>query len=765
MDPIFLPGELLFRAQFSAPTSHQGDGLGICQGEHQFGLQSWMRHRRKCKGRRSHVKRGFRPPRTICRNPPFRIRFQSVCAAPGEMRCGAKQPTSEASSLTRLELKQEIQDQLADFRRKLLEDFSAQLQNALTSTQLPSPLPRPSPSRLQVPQATVVRPPAVRHYASDGEEELTEVTKKGFRKNIETEFQNAMDGIIKSQSRSRSRTSRTSEEDSKRPSGLHGFTSMRRDPSTYLQIDEERPFVASLSEQPRQLCCARVGEEEVWFKGDSCSSKLRNLVESDGFGYFITSLVLVNAVVIGIETDFAARNGGTGRLPFSHFISTTFCYIFTAEVIMRLYVHGLAEFFCGNDWRWNIFDFLVVGLQWFEQAVDLLFMAFGGHRNGTVMNFGFLRILRTLRVNGARPTGRSHEAAKPRSRSAPATPRSRGSREAAKPQRPGEAAKPRSREAAAPRGSREAAEAAKPRSRSAPGKPRSRGSRGAAKPQRPGEAAKPRKPRSREAAARRGSREAAEAAKPRSRDAQGKPRSRGSREAARPQAAKRQEPIPPTLLVASLSRTAWSLRNVFAAMEDFGRCGFGAVVVETFSEALFLPLLTWRKIRRLLELSQQIRTALQAMAVVHVMQLCMAKQRLFQRVHDELGCRMQRGPRALSVLERHHCWVSPAICVHRGRNAAKQPRLCWHAGVWRVADRAAALKPMDFDDDIPPKDCEAHYAFVGAFVGTGNMEGTLVLQAWREKWWEDGAWFARQFKLPVGGFLRAFEDEEFGTHG
>ena len=51
--------------------------------------------------------------------------------------------------------------------------------------------------------------------------------------------------------------------------------------------------------------------------------------------------------------------------------------------------------------------------------------------------------------------------------------------------------------------------------------------------------------------------------------------------------------IPLTLLVASLFRTAWSLRNIFAAMEDRGRCGFGAAVVETFSEAVFSPLLTW----------------------------------------------------------------------------------------------------------------------------------------------------------------------------
>eukprot|EP00435_Cladocopium_sp_Y103_P013431 s155_g3.t1 len=150
------------------------------------------------------------------------------------------------------------------------------------------------------------------------------------------------------------------------------------------------------------------------------------------------------------------------------------------------------------------------------------------------------------------------------------------------------------------------------------------------------------------------------------------------------------------------------------------------------------------------------------MSVVHVMQLCMAKKRLFARVHVELGCRAQRGPRALSVLDRHHCYVSPSIWVYPGSSATQQPRLCWHAGVWRVADRAAALQPREFDDDIPPKDCEAHYAFVCA--GTGNREGRVVMHAWREKWWEDGAWFARTFELPVGGVFRASE-EEFGTAG
>ena len=205
-------------------------------------------------------------------------------------------------------------------------------------------------------------------------------------------------------------------------------------------------------------------------------------------------------------------------------------------------------------------------------------------------------------------------------------------------------------------------------------------------------------------------------------------------------------------------------------MEDGGRCGFGAAVVETFSEALFSPLLTWRDVRRLLELSQQIRTKLQAMPLVRVMQLCMAKQRLFQQVHDELGCRMQRGDiyvqdgslATLSVLERYHSWVSPAIWVYPGTNAAEQPRLCWHAGVWRVAARAEALRPCSQPDEHHQRRAEwaTEYAFLK--VGQGNMEGTLYLQAWLEKWWADGAWFHRLFELPAEGFLRASEGEEFG---
>ncbi|CAJ1400023.1 unnamed protein product [Effrenium voratum] len=64
---------------------------------------------------------------------------------------------------------------------------------------------------------------------------------------------------------------------------------------------------------------------QVLLRGDTCFQKVRNLIESDLFGYIITSLVMVNAVIIGVETDFAARNGGAGKLPYSHAIGQIFC--------------------------------------------------------------------------------------------------------------------------------------------------------------------------------------------------------------------------------------------------------------------------------------------------------------------------------------------------------------------------------------------------------------------------------------------------------
>jgi len=290
--------------------------------------------------------------------------------------------------ITRLDLKEEIEAQLGELRKQLLEDMGS-LHTELRALR---EAPAQKPSKLKVPVSTtartsLTRPPNV-GSPNPEDEELAAIAKTGFRKNIEAEAAAAMDTIIKTQSRSRSRISSVSIED--RLSRQGDYRRPEEDPIR----EEEVPFVASLSENPRSMCCARAGEEEVLLRGDTCFQKVRNLIESDLFGYIITSLVMVNAVIIGVETDFAARNGGAGKLPYSHVIGQIFCYIFTCEVLVRVAVAGCGDFFLGTEWRWNIFDFLVVSLQWVEQAVNIVTEGSGSH----VMNFGFLRILRTLRV-------------------------------------------------------------------------------------------------------------------------------------------------------------------------------------------------------------------------------------------------------------------------------------------------------------------------------------------------------------------------------
>lgn len=121
-------------------------------------------------------------------------------------------------------------------------------------------------------------------------------------------------------------------------------------------------------------------------------SKMKKVVDSSSWSYVVTTAVVLNAILIGVETDFEAQTGGKGQMPGSDVCGHVFCTIFTAEVATRVFALGLNQFFLGSDWRWNIFDFLVVGMQWVEIASKILV----GGANG--VNLGFLRMLRLLRI-------------------------------------------------------------------------------------------------------------------------------------------------------------------------------------------------------------------------------------------------------------------------------------------------------------------------------------------------------------------------------
>eukprot|EP00930_Biecheleria_cincta_P031909 TRINITY_DN22126_c0_g1_i1.p1 TRINITY_DN22126_c0_g1~~TRINITY_DN22126_c0_g1_i1.p1 ORF type:complete len:584 (-),score=82.26 TRINITY_DN22126_c0_g1_i1:132-1847(-) len=116
------------------------------------------------------------------------------------------------------------------------------------------------------------------------------------------------------------------------------------------------------------------------------------IVRSDAFSSIISTCVVLNAVFMGVEIDHAARHGGGGKMPISQQVNTAFCYVFLTEVSLRLCVYGYHEFFRGQDWTWNMFDFVLVTFQVMDQTTALL------SDGKEIVSSGLLRTLRILRM-------------------------------------------------------------------------------------------------------------------------------------------------------------------------------------------------------------------------------------------------------------------------------------------------------------------------------------------------------------------------------
>ncbi len=106
--------------------------------------------------------------------------------------------------------------------------------------------------------------------------------------------------------------------------------------------------------------------------------RVSELVENPRFTQFITGLILVNAVTLGLETDAnIMKNFGYWLL----LIDKIILVIFTAELVFKFYAYRFSFFKSG----WNIFDFLIVSIAWVPTT-------------GALSVLRALRILRVLRL-------------------------------------------------------------------------------------------------------------------------------------------------------------------------------------------------------------------------------------------------------------------------------------------------------------------------------------------------------------------------------
>lgn len=114
---------------------------------------------------------------------------------------------------------------------------------------------------------------------------------------------------------------------------------------------------------------------------------LRGFVESRMFNAFVTAVIIVNAITLGLETS-PAIVGAIG--PLLHFTDAAALWIFTAELLLKIHVYRSRFFRDG----WNLFDFAIVAIAWVPAA-------------GPLSVLRALRIMRVLRLLSIVPSMRN----------------------------------------------------------------------------------------------------------------------------------------------------------------------------------------------------------------------------------------------------------------------------------------------------------------------------------------------------------------------
>ncbi len=111
---------------------------------------------------------------------------------------------------------------------------------------------------------------------------------------------------------------------------------------------------------------------------------INSLISSRAFGNFILAVILVNAVVLGLQTskELMERSGLLLDL-----IDNICLGIFTIEIVLKLIVHRHRFFLSG----WNNFDFIIVGISLLPGA-------------GGLSVLRAMRIMRVLRVVSVAPS-------------------------------------------------------------------------------------------------------------------------------------------------------------------------------------------------------------------------------------------------------------------------------------------------------------------------------------------------------------------------
>lgn len=132
---------------------------------------------------------------------------------------------------------------------------------------------------------------------------------------------------------------------------------------------------------------------EGYTDGKSFAGACASFVKSLTFDCVSAALIILNAISIGWQTDYMARNVLSEAPQEFQIVEIIFCMAFALELLLRLCVYRL-RFFTTDGWKWNVFDCALV----IFQMGELVFQMIGQTQVGTWGIMKAVRIVRLLRV-------------------------------------------------------------------------------------------------------------------------------------------------------------------------------------------------------------------------------------------------------------------------------------------------------------------------------------------------------------------------------
>ncbi|NTS77735.1 ion transporter [Catenovulum sp. SM1970] len=112
----------------------------------------------------------------------------------------------------------------------------------------------------------------------------------------------------------------------------------------------------------------------------SFNQRLKHFVECQIFQRFLISVILFNAITLGLETTQFGKDNAS----VLHVLDTIILWIFTIELFLKLYVYR-SQFFKSG---WNWFDLIIVTISWAPTSGAL----------SVLRAFRILRVLRLFSV-------------------------------------------------------------------------------------------------------------------------------------------------------------------------------------------------------------------------------------------------------------------------------------------------------------------------------------------------------------------------------